>query len=73
MSRDIVQRQRTELTLEWNIHEKGTNAPAKRTTRTIIPHSNVRNYLLQHSFPLRELLVFRLGDLKFLAKLLHTW
>jgi hypothetical protein len=72
VSRDIVQRQRTELTLEWNIHE-GTNVAMKDTTRTIISHSNVRNYLLQYSFPLGEFLVFRLGHLEFLAELLHAW
>jgi hypothetical protein len=40
--------------------------------RTIVSHSNVRNYLLQNSLSLRELLVLRLCSLEFLAELLDA-
>ncbi len=47
-----------------------TNAPVNIAIRTIVSHSNVRNYLLQYSLPLRELLVLRLCSLEFLTELL---
>jgi hypothetical protein len=49
-----------------------TNAQANVAVRTIISHSNVRNYLLQYSLPLRKLLVLRLRSLEFLAELLDA-
>ena len=38
---------------------------------TVIPHSDIRDDLLQHRLPFRELLVLRFRRLQFRAKLLR--
>ena len=43
--------------------EDGERASSVAAARTIVPHSDVRDYLLQHRLSLRELLVLRLCSL----------
>ena len=72
MSRDTAQRRRTEVTLRAANSHEHQNAPANVAVRTIVSHSNVRDYLLQYSLSLRELLVLRLRSLELLAELLDA-